>query len=61
MLRAAGYDAEHLVFRALFRNGRIYDYLDVSPRHWQALLSASSKGRYFNFNIRSRHRYRRRR
>lgn len=59
VLLAAGYDAAQRVLRALFRNGRLYDYLDVPRQSWAALRAANSKGRYFNAHIKAQYRFRR--
>jgi hypothetical protein len=59
VLQAAGYDGAQRVLRIRFLTGRIYDYLDVPSQSWAALQAAGSKGRYFNFYIRGRYRYRR--
>ena len=42
-----------------FHNGSIYRYFGVPPHVHQALLGASSKGRYFNASIRSSFRFER--
>lgn len=58
-LIAAGYDAAAKVLRALFRGGRLYDYLDVPRRSWAAFQKARSKGTYINAEIKPKHRFRR--
>jgi hypothetical protein len=40
-----------------FRGGAIYRYIGVPARVYQELLSAESKGRYFNLHIRNRFPY----
>jgi hypothetical protein len=35
-----------------FRSGEIYRYLNVPPQAYRELLAATSKGIYFNSNIR---------
>jgi hypothetical protein len=42
-----------------FHNGSIYRYFGVPPHVHEALLCASSKGRYFNAAIRSSFRFER--
>ena len=37
-----------------FLSGEIYRYLEVPPRAYRELLTASSKGGYYNLNIRNR-------
>lgn len=40
-----------------FRSGKRYLYFQVSPHYYQQLLTAQSKGAYFNGNIRNRFPY----
>jgi len=51
-IAAVGYSEkmQELVIR--FTNGKKYSYLDVPPSVYKRLMSASSKGRHFNQNIR---------
>jgi KTSC domain len=42
-----------------FRSGAVYRYFAVPPTVFRALLSAESKGTYFNQSIRDRFRYQR--
>jgi hypothetical protein len=56
-LHAATYQ-DHSAFLELeFPGGAIYRYLGVPERVYQELLSAESKGRYFNQHIRNRFAY----
>lgn len=58
-LQSVGYSAEAGTLEITFRSGAIYRYSEV-PRHvYQALLDASSKGRYFTAVIRSSFRFER--
>lgn len=57
-LRAAGYDPRGAILRLTSRSGRIYDYFRVPPQVDDELMSADSKGRYFNHHIRDRFRFR---
>jgi len=41
-------------------SGRRYDYFDVPPDLYRALLASGSKGRFFNARIRDHFAYRRR-
>lgn len=50
-LAAIGYDDVASVLEVEFRNGGIYQYLDVPRMHFDALLGAGSAGEYFNRNI----------
>jgi hypothetical protein len=46
------YSPEQQCLRLKFRSGETYDYFRVPESTCQALLSAESKGRYFNHHIR---------
>ena len=59
-LHSVGYSAEAGTMEIAFHNGAIYRYFDVPPHIHQGLLSASSKGQYFNAVIRSGFRFERR-
>lgn len=64
-LRAAGYKeaanghGKTGILRLVFRTGKIYDYFQVPVQVFSELMAATSKGRYFNFRIRDRYRFRR--
>jgi hypothetical protein len=51
-LRSIGYEEEHRLLEVEFQNGRVYNYQQVPHTVYSALISASSKGRYFNSQIR---------
>lgn len=53
-LAQVAYDREHQTLRVEFRDGSIYEYEPISVHIYRDLLSASSKGAFFNRNIRSR-------
>ena len=55
-LASAGYSRSLRALEIEFRNGAIYRYLEVDPSIFDALLSASSKARFYDQNI--RHKYR---
>lgn len=60
-LKAAGYagDRGRLgILRLVFTTGKTYDYFQVPPQVFSELMSAPSKGRYFNYRIRDRYRFR---
>lgn len=40
-----------------FESGRVYQYYDVPKRIYAEMLSAPSKGKYFNANIRGKFPY----
>ena len=52
-LASVGYDATSRVLEVEFRHGAVYRYRDVPPETSAALLSAESKGRFLNEEIRS--------
>lgn len=58
-LAAVGYDAGCELLEVEFASQAVYDYFGVPAAVHQALLSASSKGSFFNRNIRGRFPYRR--
>ena len=51
-----GYSKKLRALEIEFRNGAIYRYLDVAPEVYDALLSARSKARFYDENV--RHKYR---
>jgi len=55
-LAAVGYSKRLRALEIEFRNGAIYRYLEVAPEVYDALLSARSKARFYDDNI--RHKYR---
>jgi KTSC domain len=52
-----GYDDSRRILEVLFKNGTLYQYFDVPPQEYQALLQAGSLGQYLNANIKGRFRY----
>ena len=58
-LRSVGYDASARVLEVEFRNGGVYQYLDVKDDEFEEFQDADSKGRYLNAEIKPTHRYRR--
>lgn len=51
MFRSVGYDAKAKILELEFSNGGIYQYLDFESDVYDALMSASSLGRFFLHNI----------
>jgi hypothetical protein len=47
------YRSEQRVLQVGLRTGRDYDYFDVPASTYQELLTAESKGRYYNLHIRN--------
>ena len=56
-LSTVAYDAERELLQLEFRHGTIYQYFSVPADVHEALLSAPSKGSYFNRLIRGRFAY----
>lgn len=52
-----GYDEPRRILEILFTNGTTYQYFDVPPQEYQALMNAGSHGQYLNANIKGRFRY----
>jgi hypothetical protein len=50
-LKSVGYDAASQILEIEFNHGGIYQYFDVPSGVYEALMSASSKGTYFDQNI----------
>jgi hypothetical protein len=53
VIRAVGYDGSTLTVE--FRSGRTYDHPHVPYPVYAGLMSASSKGGYYNRNIRGKY------
>jgi hypothetical protein len=53
-LKSIGFDPARSVLEIEFVTGGIYQYLNVSRKVYMELLSAKSKGRYFDYSIRDR-------
>ena len=51
MIRSIGYDDGGSVLEIEFRSGKIYQYLNVPRSVYLGLISADSKGRYFEAHI----------
>jgi hypothetical protein len=56
VILAVGYDAKRKVLEVEFHSGRIYHYLDVSRRDYDALRASDSVGKYFNHVIKTKYR-----
>jgi hypothetical protein len=54
-LSSVGYDPIRRVLELEFTSGGIYRYSNVPNRVYMELISAESKGRYFDFSIRDRY------
>jgi hypothetical protein len=53
-ISSVGYDERESVLEVEFRSGAVYDYLEVPPKIWAALLAAPSKGRFVSRRVRDR-------
>jgi KTSC domain len=54
-LKSVGYDAEAAVLEIAFHSGGVYRYSAVSGATYSGLMSARSKGQYFEQLIRYRY------
>ena len=52
-LRSVGYDAASSTLEVEFQHGGIYQYFDVPEARYAGLMSAYSKGSYFDTFIKS--------
>ncbi len=50
-LSSVGYDANNMVLEIEFNSGGIYQYFGVPEHIFNELMSAGSKGTYFDQNI----------
>ncbi|UPK82725.1 KTSC domain-containing protein [Proteus vulgaris] len=50
-LHSVGYDQATQTLEIAFHSGGVYQYLNVPPKIHQDLMNASSKGQYFDVNI----------
>ena len=52
VMNSLGYDCATRTLEVAFHNGSVYEYLEVPPEHYDALLAADSKGQFFNARVR---------
>ena len=57
MIRSVGYDERYSRLEIEFTSGKIYQYEAVPEEVYRGLMSAGSKGRYFEEQINGRFRY----
>lgn len=57
-LASVGYDAEDRLLEVEFKNGTVYQYLNVGPDTWAAMQAANSQGQYLNQHIKPGHMFR---
>jgi hypothetical protein len=58
-LRSVGYDAGSQTLAITFVSGSTYEYSGVPRSVYEGLLSAPSKGSYFNTHVKGQYSYRR--
>ena len=51
-----GYSKRRHILEIEFVNGAVYRYLDVSATVYRDLITAESKARYYDFNVRKKYR-----
>ena len=54
-IRSIGYDHASSVLEIEFLKGGVYQYAGVQQAEFDGLMSAASKGTYFNANIKRRY------
>ncbi|MBB4606146.1 hypothetical protein GGR59_002391 [Xanthomonas arboricola] len=54
-ISSIGYDADSQILEVEFNNGSVYEYSGVPENEHVGLMSADSKGTYFNANIKKRY------
>ena len=54
-LASAGYDPAAHVLEVEFRNGGVYQYLEVPDDEFEEFVRSPSKGRYLNTEIKPHH------
>ena len=47
-VESVGFDREAGILEVAYRSGQVYQYTDVKPDEYAALLAAESKGRHLN-------------
>ena len=55
-LRAIGYSRRRHILDIQFVNGAVYRYYEIAPSVYRELITAESKARYYDFNIRRKYR-----
>lgn len=56
-IASVGYEPKDRLLEVEFSSGKVYRYFDVPPDAFSKLLTAPSKGAWFNQQIRDRFRY----
>ncbi len=55
-ISSVGYDRKAKTLELEFSSGGVYDYYEVPPKVYAALMSAESKGRFVSEQIRGQYR-----
>ena len=50
-VKSIGYDINTSILEVEFKNGRVYQYFNVPINVYNAIINASSIGKYLNSNI----------
>jgi lysyl-tRNA synthetase, class II len=58
-IESVGYDFHKQILVVVFRNGAVYQYLEVPKDVYKALIEAPSKGKFYLANIREVYEYER--
>lgn len=58
VIASVGYDRDRRVLEVELVSGAVYQYLDVPPKDYLALLAADSQGRFYNQRIKPNYQYR---
>lgn len=56
-LSSIGYDSDNEILEIEFNHGGVYQYFGVPESEYDALMNASSHGKYFSANIRNDYEY----
>ena len=56
-ISAIGYDENSNTLEIEFHSGAVYQYFDVPPQVYQAIMQADSKGRYFAQHLKGYYRF----
>ncbi|TXF98942.1 KTSC domain-containing protein [Massilia arenae] len=54
-IHSVGYDGENQILEVEFKNGGVYQYFGVQSSEYDEMLSAESKGKYLNANVKNRY------
>ena len=58
-INSIGYDEDTQTLEVEFSSGDVYQYFNVPPKEYQALIRASSHGKYLNQNVKDKYRFKR--